>query len=1006
MMHVDDERYCSLDEILINQVSTLRGIIDNTPAMIFSVDQQYCYTHFNHKHALVMKTIYGKEIEIGHNILDYVTVIEDREKAKRNFDRCLVGVQFVESAYSGEEVLSRLYFEVTYSPIKAENGAIIGIAVVSNDVTGLKRAEIEVENYRIHLEALAQQRTKQLQVTETLYHKMFDEMNMAILIVNPQTTAIVDANPAACKFYGYSREDLLKITISDINTISPEQFQAEIERVSTNEKVYFNFRHRLASGEIRDVEIYSCPINIDGKQLLFFIIHDNTERKWAEEQLRKFSQVVEQNPASIIITDIRGIIEYVNPKFTELTGYSFEEAVGKNPRILKTGYTSPEEYKKLWTTISSGATWHGIFYNRKKNDELFWETATISPVIDEIGAITHYVATITDITDRKQAEEALDRERRLLRTVIDNIPDQIFAHDRDCRFILNNLSDAQVMGVTDPTSLLGKSDMDFYPLELATRFQADDNQVMESNQVLIRHEEPSINKNTGQQRWVSTIKVPLHDSQGQLLGLVGIASDITERKLAEEALKNSEEKYRNLFEEAIEGIIQTTPDGKYLNVNRSYLKMFGYDSREDLFHQVTDIRTQICADPEDLTRLLKLLAVNDKVENFEVQALRKDGQKIWISLNVNSIRKQSGELDHIDNRMMDITERKGAEEEIGKANEKLITWVSDLERRNQEANIIRQMGDLLQVSNEHDEYYAIIKEYIPLLFPNTSGALFIINNSQSSIEAMTVWGDNLQSANSFKPGECWALRRSQTHIGKYSTPGLNCRHIKKSFSGNYLEIPMMASGKAIGILYIEGLEDDLFSENVQNLGRTLAEHLSLSLSNLRLRETLRTQSIRDALTGLYNRRYMEESLARELPHSVRKQSQVGIIMLDIDHFKNFNDIYGHEAGDMVLRDLGALLQKQIRCEDIACRFGGEEFILILPEANQEVTVNRANHIREAVKTMRVEYQRHPLGVISVSLGVAIYPFHSSTAEGILKKADEALYQAKHNGRDRVEVADH
>jgi diguanylate cyclase (GGDEF)-like protein len=127
-------------------------------------------------------------------------------------------------------------------------------------------------------------------------------------------------------------------------------------------------------------------------------------------------------------------------------------------------------------------------------------------------------------------------------------------------------------------------------------------------------------------------------------------------------------------------------------------------------------------------------------------------------------------------------------------------------------------------------------------------------------------------------------------------------------------------------------------------------------------------------------------------------------MLDIDHFKNFNDIYGHEAGDIVLRELGALLQKQIRSEDIACRFGGEEFILILPEANQDVTVKRADHIREAVKAMRVEYQHQSLGMISVSLGVAIYPIHSSTSEGILKKADEALYQAKHNGRDRVEVA--
>jgi diguanylate cyclase (GGDEF)-like protein len=149
---------------------------------------------------------------------------------------------------------------------------------------------------------------------------------------------------------------------------------------------------------------------------------------------------------------------------------------------------------------------------------------------------------------------------------------------------------------------------------------------------------------------------------------------------------------------------------------------------------------------------------------------------------------------------------------------------------------------------------------------------------------------------------------------------------------------------------------------------------------------------------------MEESLTREIPRALRKKTPVGIIMLDIDHFRDFNNTYGHEAGDVVLREIGAQLQSQIRGEDITCRYGGEEFILILPEANLEVTVQRAERIREAIKSIRVDYRRQPLGVISISLGVAIFPEHSSTVEGILKKADEALYKAKHNGRDRVEIA--
>jgi diguanylate cyclase (GGDEF)-like protein len=377
---------------------------------------------------------------------------------------------------------------------------------------------------------------------------------------------------------------------------------------------------------------------------------------------------------------------------------------------------------------------------------------------------------------------------------------------------------------------------------------------------------------------------------------------------------------------------------------------------------------------------------------------------VWAKINKIPMHDRDGKVIGLLVTSEDITERKRTEQEIESANKKLLSWVNDLERRNREAELLRQMGDLLQVSNEREEYYNIIREFVPQLFPNTSGALYLISNSRSSVEAVTVWGDDLQSESSFAPNECWAMRRGQIYQGGAAKPGLNCRHIQDIFQGQYLEVPMTASGELIGTFYVENKQESSSLENIQYLAQTLADHLSLSFSNLKLRERLRTQSIRDALTSLFNRRYMEESLAREIPRARRRNMPVGIIMLDIDHFKVFNDTYGHEAGDMVLREIGALLQNQIRSEDIACRYGGEEFILILPEAPLEVTVRHADRIREAIKSMRVEYRRQPLGVISVSAGVAEFPKHSTSVEGILKKADEALYLAKHNGRDRVEVA--
>lgn len=722
-----------------------------------------------------------------------------------------------------------------------------------------------------------------------------------------------------------------------------------------------------------------------------------------EEQLQIFMCAVEQNPVSIVITDINGIITYVNPMFTEVTGYTFKDVVGKNPKILKSGHTTSEEYASLWQTIKSGKTWHGKFYNRKKNGDLYWETISISPVVSKMGVTTHYVAIKEDLTYRKLVEDTIEKERRLLRAVVDNIPDQIFVHDRDCRFVLNNLSDARVLGVNDPALLQGKSDVDFYPPELAANYQANDRQVMETNQPLIIEEEPSVTA-SGQKRWVNVIKVPFQDNKGKVIGLVGIARDVTKRKLAEDELFRSRQMLQLVVDNIPMLVFWKDNNLVYLGCNQAFATHVGLTSPTEIIGK-TDFDLpwkELAQQYQEDDR--QVIESNSLKLDFEELALQPDRSQAWVRTNKIPLHDRDGKVIGVLVTSEDISERRMAEQEIENANEKLISWVSDLERRNQEANLLRQMGDLLQVSNERDEYYTIIKEYIPQLFPETSGALYILNNSQSSVEAMTIWGEDLQSDTSFAPSDCWAMRRGQIYHGKSSKPGLSCRHIKKPFSGRYLEVPMMASGEMIGVLHIEEREEFIPLESFQDLAHTLADHLSLSLSNLKLRETLRIQSIRDALTGLFNRRYMEECLSREIPRAMRKNTTVGIIMLDIDHFRDFNNTYGHEAGDVVLREIGAQLQNQIRGEDITCRYGGEEFILILPEANKEVTLQRAERIREAIKSIRVEYHRQPLGVITISLGVAIFPEHSTTVEGLLKKADEALYHAKHNGRDRVEIA--
>jgi diguanylate cyclase (GGDEF)-like protein len=223
----------------------------------------------------------------------------------------------------------------------------------------------------------------------------------------------------------------------------------------------------------------------------------------------------------------------------------------------------------------------------------------------------------------------------------------------------------------------------------------------------------------------------------------------------------------------------------------------------------------------------------------------------------------------------------------------------------------------------------------------------------------------------------------------------------------YACLTLLAQGETLGILYlVDGQPTNEPADQARMLEKTklakiLADNIGLGIANLKLRETMRNLSIRDPLTGLFNRRYMQESLVQEQHRTKRAQTQLAVIMIDIDHFKSFNNKFGHDGGDAVLHALGALLKSAVRRSDTACRYGGEEFALILSSSTAESAYQRAEKIREEVMLLKVNHAGHDLGAITISLGVAIFPDHGSDAVAILKAADVALYQAKHGGRNRV-----
>jgi diguanylate cyclase (GGDEF)-like protein len=231
-------------------------------------------------------------------------------------------------------------------------------------------------------------------------------------------------------------------------------------------------------------------------------------------------------------------------------------------------------------------------------------------------------------------------------------------------------------------------------------------------------------------------------------------------------------------------------------------------------------------------------------------------------------------------------------------------------------------------------------------------------------------------------------------------------------AANYLCVPLIAQGETLGVLYIEDRASLVASSpeamqfertTLQRRASAVAERVSLALANLKLRELLRNQSIRDPLTGLFNRRYLEESLNRELHRANRTRRSVSLVMLDLDHFKHFNDTFGHQVGDILLKEVANVIKGRVRAGDLACRFGGEEFSLIIAEIDTAGTYRCVDNIRDAIKHLSLHHRGQTLGTITVSAGIATYPAHGESAEDLVRAADEALYRAKKAGRDCIVV---
>ena len=359
-----------------------------------------------------------------------------------------------------------------------------------------------------------------------------------------------------------------------------------------------------------------------------------------------------------------------------------------------------------------------------------------------------------------------------------------------------------------------------------------------------------------------------------------------------------------------------------------------------------------------------------------------------------------------------IDDIKGAGDGANGIDGQLVNGLAILEQSRSEIALTGKMGIFLQSCINMREANRVITQFLPLLFPSVDGALYLLNNSTDMYELTSGWGKAVESDETFAPDACLAVRHRKAHQFNCAENEELCSHCAKAMKRSYIDVPMISQGKILGVFHLEQKDEaepdtggDMLTELGANLAAIVASQLAFALSSICLQEAVREQATRDTLTGLYNRRYMEQALDKEIRQAARNKVTVGVITLDLDSFGKFNDRHGYKSGDLVMRNLAEFLKSNSHPGDIICRGNGDEFAIICPRISPATLKQRAEGIREGLANFNRRHQdlyREPL---TLSLGIAIFPENGKTSEQIIKLADMALNQAEQEGGDRIVAAD-